>query len=143
MATGSEVSVAIAGAEQLEAQGVATRVVSMPCQEWFAQQDESYREQVLPKAVKARVSIEAGSTMGWRDYVGDAGRVIGIDHFGASADAKTLFTEFGFTPEAVVDAAKASIAESGDPTPGDTAPGYASKDPGFESSAPAERQEGK
>ena len=79
----------------------------------------------------------------WRDYVGDAGRVIGIDHFGASADAKTLFTEFGFTPEAVVDAAKASIAESGDPTPGDTAPGYASKDPGFESSAPAERQEGK
>lgn len=143
MATGSEVSVAIAGAEQLEAQGVATRVVSIPCQEWFAQQDESYREQVLPKAVKARVSIEAGSTMGWRDYVGDAGRVIGIDHFGASADAKTLFTEFGFTPEAVVDAAKASIAESGDPTPGDTAPGYASKDPGFESSAPAERQEGK
>ncbi|AKT52845.1 transketolase [Arsenicicoccus sp. oral taxon 190] len=143
MATGSEVSVAVAGAEQLEAAGIATRVVSMPCLEWFARQDADYRESVLPAAVKARVSIEAGATMGWRDYVGDAGRIIGIDHFGASADAKTLFREFGFTPEAVVEAAKASIAGAASATPGDTAPGYATSDPGFETSAPAERQEGK
>jgi transketolase len=81
----------------------------MPCREWFEAADPSYRDQVLPPEVRARVSIEAGVSMGWRDYVGDAGRTISIDHYGASADAATLFREFGFTPEAVVAAARESI----------------------------------
>jgi len=81
----------------------------MPCREWFEAQEQSYRDEVLPPAVRARVSIEAGVAMGWRDIVGDAGRIISIDHFGASADAATLFREFGFTPAAVVTAAQQSI----------------------------------
>ncbi|WP_409485650.1 transketolase [Arsenicicoccus dermatophilus] len=142
MATGSEVALAVESAKELEGRGIATRVVSMPCLEWFARQDEAYRESVLPSAVKARVSIEAGSSMGWRDYVGDAGRIIAIDHFGASADAATLFREFGFTSDKVVEAAQESLAAArGHAAPGDTAPAYATSDPGFESSAPAEREE--
>jgi transketolase len=113
VATGSEVSIAVAAREQLEAQGVSTRVVSMPCREWFAAQDQSYRDEVLPPALKARVSIEAATPFGWHDIVGDAGRVVGIDHYGASADYQTLFREFGLTPEAVVAAATESIQAAG------------------------------
>ena len=113
VATGSEVSIAVAAREQLEAQGVSTRVVSMPCREWFAAQDQSYRDEVLPPALRARVSIEAATPFGWHDIVGDAGRVIGIDHYGASADYQTLYKEFGFTPEAVVTAARESIQAAG------------------------------
>jgi transketolase len=109
IATGSELSIAVAARETLESQGVSTRVVSMPCHEWFDDQDQSYRERVLPPNIRARVSVEAGVPMGWREVVGDAGRIIGIDHFGASADAATLFREFGLTPAAVVAAAHESI----------------------------------
>jgi transketolase len=109
IATGSEVSITVAAREILESQGVSTRIVSMPCREWFEAADQSYRDQVLPPHVKARVSVEAGVSMGWRDFVGDAGSIVSIDHFGASADGPTLFREFGFTPEAVVAAAHESI----------------------------------
>jgi Transketolase len=109
IATGSEISIAVAARETLEAQGVSTRIVSMPCREWFEAQDQRYRDQVLPPGVRARVSVEAGVPMGWRDFVGDAGRIVSIDHFGASANAATLFREFGFTPAAVVAAAQESI----------------------------------
>ena len=109
VATGSEVQLAVEARETLEKQGISTRVVSMPCREWFASQTAAYREKVLPRAVRARVSVEAGSPQGWREIVGDAGEVIGIDHYGASADFKTLFKEFGFTTQAVVTAAKRSI----------------------------------
>ena len=109
VATGSEVQLAVEARETLEKQGISTRVVSMPCREWFASQTAAYREKVLPRAVRARVSVEAGSPQGWREIVGDTGEVIGIDHYGASADFKTLFKEFGFTTQAVVTAAKRSI----------------------------------
>ncbi|MBV1778250.1 transketolase [Paeniglutamicibacter sp. ABSL32-1] len=110
LATGSEVSLAIEAREALQAQGVPARVVSIPCLEWFNQQDAAYRESVLPAAVKARVSVEAGVAMGWRELVGDAGRIISLDHYGASADYKRLFTEFGITAEAVTAAALDSIS---------------------------------
>ena len=113
IATGSEVSLAVGARETLESQGISTRVVSMPCREWFEAQDRAYRDEVLPPEVRARVSVEAGVPMGWRDIVGDAGRIVSIDHFGASADASTLFREFGFTPEAVVAAAQDSIQAAG------------------------------
>jgi transketolase len=109
IATGSEVSIAVDARTALEKSGIRTRVVSMPCREWFERQTKGYQEKVLPPAVRARVSIEAGVGMGWRDYVGDAGRIISLEHFGASADYKTLFREFGITPEATVRAAKDSI----------------------------------
>ncbi|WP_278255907.1 hypothetical protein [Nocardioides convexus] len=85
-------------------------MVSMPCLEWFEAQDQAYRDSVIPPIVKARVSVEAGIKQGWREYVGDAGRMVSIEHYGASADAATLFREFGFTPEAVAQAARESIA---------------------------------
>ncbi|MFJ9315891.1 transketolase [Pimelobacter simplex] len=110
LATGSEVQHAVAAREKLAAEGVGARVVSLPCLEWFEAQTQAYRDQVIPPTVKARVSVEAGVKQGWREYVGDAGRIVSIDHYGASADAGTLFREFGFTPEAVVQAAKESIA---------------------------------
>ena len=110
IATGSEVSIALAAAETLEAQGVATRVVSMPCQEWFDQQPADYRNLVLPPDVKARVSIEAGVAMGWAKYVGDSGIVISLDHFGASAAGPLLFEKFGLTPESVVESALTLVA---------------------------------
>ncbi len=113
VATGSEVALAMAARERLEKARIATRVVSMPCREWFAAQPKSYRDKVLPPDVRARVSIEAGASQGWREVVGDAGEVVAIDHFGASADAGTLFREFGFTPEKVVAAAKASLKAAG------------------------------
>ena len=101
IATGSEVSVAVASAEILNAQGISTSVVSAPCLEWFAQQSQQYRDQVIP-ASALRVSIEAGISMGWRDYVGDSGVIISLDHYGASASAGELFKEFGFSAENVV-----------------------------------------
>ena len=102
IATGSELQFAVRAREELEAKGISTRVVSAPCLEWFEQQPESYRESVLPKNVKARVSIEAGLSTGWHRYVGDNGIAIGIDHYGASADYQTLYREFGITTEAVI-----------------------------------------
>ncbi|MDP5226097.1 MULTISPECIES: transketolase [Arthrobacter] len=112
--TGSEVQLAVAAREALAAEGINARVVSAPSLEWFAEQDEDYRESVLPAGVKARVSVEAGSVLSWRGIVGDAGRSVGIDHFGASADYKTLFREFGITTEAVIAAAKESLAAVGE-----------------------------
>ena len=112
LATGSEVQLAVEARKTLEAEGVPTRVVSLPCVEWFEAQDAAYRDSVLPPSVKARVSVEAGIAMPWYRYIGDAGRAISIEHYGASADAATLFREFGFTPEAVVDAARASLGKS-------------------------------
>jgi transketolase len=109
IATGSEVSIAVDARTTLEKAGIRTRIVSMPCREWFERQSRSYRERVLPPSVRARVSIEAAVGLGWRDYVGDAGRMIDLEHFGASADYKTLYREFGITPEATVKAAKDSI----------------------------------
>ncbi len=109
IATGSEVQLAVEARKTLEDEGVATRVVSMPCQEWFDQQDKSYRQQVLPPSVKARVAVEAGIAQSWHRFVGDDGETVSIEHFGASADYKTLFKEFGFTAEAVVDAARRSL----------------------------------
>ncbi|WP_040325170.1 transketolase [Candidatus Aquiluna sp. IMCC13023] len=106
IATGSEVQFAVEARQILEAEGKSVRVVSAPCLEWFDAQSKDYQESVLPKQVKARVSIEAGVTDGWRKYVGDNGESIGIDHFGASADYKTLYTEFGITTNKVVEAAK-------------------------------------
>jgi transketolase len=107
--TGSELHLAVQAREQLKADGVNARVVSMPSVEWFEQQTQAYRDEVLPPTVKARVSVEAGIRQGWREYVGDAGRMVSIEHYGASADAARVFKEFGFTPEAVAQAAKDSI----------------------------------
>lgn len=109
LATGSEVQLALAARDMLAAEGIGARVVSAPCLEWFAEQDESYRDAVLPPNMRARVSVEAGLALGWREYIGDAGRSVSIEHFGASADYETLFKEFGITAEAVVSAARDSI----------------------------------
>ncbi len=108
--TGSEVQLAVAARDILQADGVPTRVVSMPCVEWFDAQDQDYREGVLPPSVKARVAVEAGIAQPWYRFVGDAGEIVSIEHYGASADYKTLFREFGFTPEKVADAARRSRA---------------------------------
>jgi len=110
IATGSEVQLAVAAREKLEESGIPTRVVSMPCVEWFDAQDAEYRESVLPKAVKARVSVEAGVAQPWYRFVGDAGRTVSLEHYGASADYKTIFREFGITAEAVEAAARESLA---------------------------------
>lgn len=119
--TGSEVQLAVAARETLEAEGIPTRVVSAPSLEWFAEQDEAYRESVLPSGVRARVSVEAGIAMSWHKIVGDAGRSVSLEHYGASADYETLYREFGLTPEAVAAAARESIAAAA----GDAAPGSA------------------
>ncbi|MEE1793371.1 transketolase [Streptomyces sp. BE308] len=108
--TGSEVQLAVEAREQLQAAGVPTRVVSMPSVEWFEEQDQAYRDSVLPPSVKARVAVEAGIGLTWYRYVGDAGRIVSLEHFGASADAKVLFREFGFTAEHVAAAARESLA---------------------------------
>ncbi|WP_199184175.1 transketolase [Cryobacterium sp. Y62] len=110
IATGSEVQLAVEARKALAAEGIAARVVSMPCVEWFNKQDAAYRESVLPAAVTARVSVEAGLALGWKEFVGDAGRSISLEHFGASADYQRLFQEFGITVPAVVAAAKVSRA---------------------------------
>ncbi|MFF1375246.1 transketolase [Streptomyces sp. NPDC058308] len=108
--TGSEVQLAVEAREQLQAAGVPTRVVSMPSVEWFEEQDQGYRDSVLPPSVKARVAVEAGIGLTWHRFVGDAGRIVSLEHFGASADGKVLFREFGFTADAVAQAARESIA---------------------------------
>jgi transketolase len=110
IATGSEVEIAIKARLELEAAGVATRVVSAPCLEWFDEQPAAYREQVLPSSVKAKVSVEAGLNLGWSKYVGPFGKSVSIEHFGASASPAILYREFGMTAEAVVAAARESIA---------------------------------
>jgi transketolase len=110
IATGSELQIAVEARAVLAAEGIHARVVSAPSLEWFAEQDAAYRESVLPSSVTARVSIEAGLALGWKEYVGDAGRSVSIEHFGASADYKTLFREFGITTEAAVAAARESLA---------------------------------
>ncbi|MWA00364.1 transketolase [Actinomadura sp. LD22] len=113
IATGSEVQLALEARETLQSQGTPTRVVSMPCVEWFEEQPDAYKQQVLPPGVRARVSVEAGVALGWRTYVGDAGTSVSLEHFGASADYKTLFEQFGITAERVVAAAKASLIKAG------------------------------
>jgi transketolase len=110
IATGSEVQIAVDAREQLGKEGINARVVSAPCLEWFEEQSEAYRESVLPRAVRARVSIEAGIAMFWRGYVGDAGRSVSIEHFGASADYKTLYEKFHLTTAHAVAAAHESLA---------------------------------
>ncbi|HEY3464287.1 MAG TPA: transketolase [Amycolatopsis sp.] len=112
IATGSEVQLAVEARKTLEADGVPTSVVSMPCVEWFDAQEQSYKDAVIPPTVKARVSVEAGVAQSWHRFTGDAGVNVSIEHFGASADAATLFREFGFTAEAVVEAARRSIANT-------------------------------
>ncbi len=107
--TGSELQLAVEARKILAEDDVGARVVSMPCREWFDAQEESYRETVIPPTVKARVSVEAGVAQGWREVVGDHGRIVSIEHYGASADYKRIFTEFGLTPTAVADAARDSI----------------------------------
>jgi len=113
LGTGSEVHVALGARELLETAGVATRVVSMPCLEWFAEQDQSYRDAVLLPDVKVRVSVEAGVTLGWDRWIGDAGEAVGLDHFGASAPADVLYEQFGITAERVVAAAQRSLSALG------------------------------
>jgi transketolase len=109
--TGSEIALCVAVAESLAGQNVAARVVSLPSWQLFDRQDETYRQSVLPAAVKARVSVEAGSTRGWERYVGADGGMVGLDHFGASAPMKDLMNAFGFTVDNVAAAAKAQIAK--------------------------------
>ncbi|MBT0768818.1 transketolase [Kineosporia sp. J2-2] len=109
MGTGSEVQLAVEAREVLQAEGIPTRVVSLPCIEWFNEQDANYKATVLPHTVKARVSVEAGIALGWRELVGDNGRSISLEHYGASADYKRIFKEFGITTDAVVEAAKESL----------------------------------
>jgi transketolase len=110
IATGSEVQIALAARAELWQDKIAARVVSMPCLEWFASQDQAYRDQVLPPRVTARVSVEAGVGLGWRGIVGDAGEMISLEHYGASAAYQTLYEEFGLTPQRVSQAARRSIS---------------------------------
>jgi transketolase len=112
IATGSELQIAVEARNVLEGEGVATRVVSMPSQELFDAQDQSYRDHVIPPAVKARVAVEAGIAQPWYRFTGDAGEIVSIEHYGASADYQTLFKEFGFTTDAVVSAARRSLSKS-------------------------------
>ena len=112
IATGSEVGITLQAAELLKADNISARVVSAPCLEWFNAQDATYKNSILPSSVKARVSIEAGIAQGWREYIGDCGVAVSLEHFGASASAPVLFKEFGFTPEKIVSAAKESIAKA-------------------------------
>ncbi len=114
VATGSEVQLAVEARNVLAEQGVRARVVSMPCREWFDEQDSAYRDSVIPPTVKARVSVEAGIAQGWREIVGDHGRIVSIETYGASANFERLFEEYGITTEAVVHAAQDSLRVSGD-----------------------------
>jgi transketolase len=110
--TGSELQLAVQARQMLAEKGISARVVSMPCREWFEKQEQAYRDRVLPPIVKARVSVEAGVSMGWRDLVGSTGRTISLGHYGASADYATIYREFGITAEAVALAAEESINDS-------------------------------
>jgi transketolase len=109
IATGSEVSVAIEVQSALAAKSIAARVVSAPCLEWFAQESAAYQESVLPKAARLKVSIEAGIAQGWREYIGDSGIAISLEHFGASASATKLFSEFGFGADVIVAKIEAAL----------------------------------
>ncbi|MEV6107989.1 transketolase [Streptomyces sp. NPDC051940] len=111
--TGSEVQLAVEAREQLQAAGIPTRVVSMPCVEWFEEQDQAYKDSVLPPSVKARVAVEAAVGLTWQKYVGDAGRIVSLEHFGASADYKVLYREYGLTGDAVAAAARESLEAAG------------------------------
>jgi transketolase len=113
IATGSEVQIALAAREQLEADGTPARVVSMPCREWFEAQDASYRQEVLPPNIRARVSIEAAVALGWRDFVGEDGECLSLDHYGASAPYEILYEQFGMTADRAVAAAHASLSKVG------------------------------
>ncbi|MBI5027793.1 MAG: transketolase, partial [Actinobacteria bacterium] len=106
------VEVALAARDVLQAEGIGTRVVSMPCTEWFTAQDAAYRASVLPAGV-ARVAVEAGSPMGWREFVGDAGEIVAIDHFGESASGNLLFAKYGFTAENVAAHARTALSRIG------------------------------
>jgi transketolase len=112
--TGSEVALCLGARQRLQAQGVPTRVVSMPCQEWFRAQDRAYQQEVLPPNGPARVSVEAGVAMSWHDLVGDAGETVSLEHFGASAPAQVLFEQYGFTVDRVVAAAHAALSKRGE-----------------------------
>jgi len=114
IATGSEVQIALDARELLAADDISARVVSMPCVEWFEEQDESYRREVLPPTIRARVSVEAGITPPWKWYVGDAGLSVGVDHYGASAAYQKIYEEFGITAERVAAAARDSLARVAD-----------------------------
>jgi transketolase len=113
IATGSEVGLALKARESLEAEGTPTRVVSMPCVEWFEAQPASYRQEILPPEIKARVSVEAAVKQGWREWIGEAGESVSIEHFGASAEGDVLFEQFGFTPDRVVAAAHSALQHAG------------------------------
>jgi transketolase len=123
IATGSEVQIAVAAREQLAAEGIGARVVSMPCVEWFTAQDASYQQEVLPPQVRARVCVEAGVPQGWRAFAGDAGECVSLEHFGASADYQDLYQHFGLTAENVVAAARSSLTKAGRDTGAVPAPG--------------------
>lgn len=112
IASGSEVSIALKASEQLMEQGLKARVISAPCLEWYREQEQGYKELLMPKSVRARVSIEAGIAQGWHEFIGDSGVAISLEHYGASASAPVLFKEFGFTQEAVIKACKESLAKS-------------------------------
>ena len=112
VATGSEVAIAVEARDLLAELDIAARVVSMPCREWFDAQDASYRDSVLLPEVRSRVSVEAGVAQGWREIVGDHGRTVSLDHFGASAQYQELYEKFGLTAAAVVSAAKESIDDA-------------------------------
>jgi len=105
--------VALAARDLLEAEGVATRVVSMPCWELFSEQDQAYRDQVLPPGVRARLAVEAASPFGWREWVGDAGEVVGVERFGASAPGEEVLEHYGFTADNVAGAARALLERLG------------------------------
>ncbi len=109
--TGSELQLAFGAAETLEAEGIPTRVVSLPCWERFEIQDPEYRDAVLPPEVRKRVSVEVGVSLGWERWVGDEGAIIGLDHFGASAPAATIFERFGFTTDRVADVARRVVRD--------------------------------
>ena len=111
--TGSEVQIAVAAQDLLEAEGIPTRVVSMPCVEWFREQDEAYRRTVLPPSVAARVSVEAAVSQGWHEWVGGYGECVALEHFGASAPYGVLYEQFGLTAERVVAAARSSLSRLG------------------------------
>jgi transketolase len=107
------VQICVAAQELLEAEGIPTRVVSMPCVEWFRAQDEAYKRTVFPTDVKARVSVEAAVSQGWHEWVGEAGECVALEHFGASAPYSVLYEQFGLTAERVVAAARASLSKLG------------------------------
>jgi len=119
LATGSEVAIALAARELLHTRGIETRVVSLPCWEWFADQEDSYRQQVLPPDIRARVAVEAASPMGWREWVGEAGEIVALDRYGASGPYEVLYEQFGITAERVAAAAQSSLSKLG-VTSGDT-----------------------